>query len=169
MPVEGGWTVRGAGSLRELSLKLEAAGRVDLKKNNAAAIRTATLPARTRVRQVLAETMPKAGRANVWLASSTVSTSILTGPRTAGVVVRARKPGAGIKGTGHDLRRVNQGFLRHPLFGNPEHWYDTRVPAGWWEDTLKALGPQVRADLMVAMAITAREAGFTDALGAIPL
>ncbi len=31
-----------------------------------------------------------------------------------------------------DLRSLDRGRLRHPLFGNREHWYNESVPRGWW-------------------------------------
>ena len=159
MPVRGEWTTTGsAGDLRALSRRLRVTGQSGLKKNITKAIRTATVPARGAVKQFLLEEMPHTGGANQWLAKASVTSTVLTGPNTAGVVVRARR-------NGHDLEALNRtGKLRHPTFGRRGHgqWQltDTGVPPGWWERVLRPYGPAVRVALREAQNVTAREAGF---------
>jgi len=29
---------------------------------------------------------------------------------------------------GHDMKGIDSGLIRHPLFGNRKHWFSTRVP-----------------------------------------
>lgn len=153
--IDGQWTVNGsAADLRLLSARLRATGQSGLKKNIAKAIRVATLPASRAVKQTLLDVMPKEGGANVYLAKSSIRSAVLTGPKTAGVVVRASK-------RGHDIAAVNAtGQLRHPVFGNRKAWAVTSVPAGWWERTLAPFGPPVEAALVEAQNVTAKEAGF---------
>lgn len=164
MPVvpAGEWTVTGsAGSLNVLSARLRATGQSGLKKNISVPIRAATVPARDAVRAELRAVMPHSGGLNEWLAKSSVTTSVLTGPKTAGVVVRGSK-------RGHDLRSVNRtGVVRHPTRSGPrfaqpdrDKWRDTDVPSGWWEHAMEPSGPAVRLALIAAMNATAREAGF---------
>jgi hypothetical protein len=42
-----------------------------------------------------------------------------------------------------DLPTINQGRLRHPLFGRRTHWYTTRVRRGTVDDALTKAGPIV--------------------------
>lgn len=155
MAVAGEWTVNGSATeLRVLSTRLRATGQSGLKKNIGAAIRLATIPAKEAVRGELRDVMPKSGGLNEWLAKSSVTSSVLTGPKTAGVVVRGSR-------RGHDLRSINRtGKVRHPVYGNRKEWTETDVPADWWEKALEPFAIPVRLALIEAMNATAREAGF---------
>jgi hypothetical protein len=161
--VVGEWTVRGnAADLYLLSARLKATGQQGLMRNVRAAIRVAVVPAREAVRAELRAVMPKHGGLNEWLAKSSITSGVLTGPKTAGVVLRGSK-------RGHDLRAVDRtGVVRHPTRKGPgwrdenrEIWRSTPVPAGWWEKALEPFGPAVVAALRVAQDAAAREAGFT--------
>jgi hypothetical protein len=46
-----------------------------------------------------------------------------------------------------DVRSLNRGRLRHPLYGNRLHWYNQRVTPGWWSQVLAQGAPQVRDEL----------------------
>lgn len=35
-----------------------------------------------------------------------------------------------------DVASLDRGRLRHPLYGNREHWYDQRVQPKWWTDAV---------------------------------
>jgi len=159
MPVEGQWTVNGsAEELRLLSTRLRVTGQSGLKKNMAKAIRTATLPARQAVKRELLDVMPKEGGLNEFLASSSIRSAVLTGPKTAGVVIRGSK-------RGHDLKTINRtGRVRHPVFRSSRYpnppWATTDVPSGWWEHVLEPFGAGVHEALVIAQNLTAKEAGF---------
>ena len=163
MPTQAGeWTVDGsAADLRLLSMRLRATGQTGLMRNVRAAVRAETIPAREAVRAMLREVMPHEGGLNEWLARSTITSVVLTGPKTAGVEIRGSK-------RGHDIRSINRtGKVRHPTRKGPgwrdtnrEIWRDTPVPAGWWEDALEPFRPAVLGGLRTAMNVTAREAMF---------
>ena len=64
------------------------------------------------------------------------------------IVVRYGKRGTGMGAS--NARLLNRGLgVRHPLFGNRDHWYTTPVPAarGWFDDTLTREAPAVRREL----------------------
>lgn len=51
-----------------------------------------------------------------------------------------------------DLRSLDQGRLRHPLFGNRGHWYQQKVPKGWWTKSLnRAADRKVRKEMVAAL------------------
>jgi hypothetical protein len=165
MPIRGRgeWTVNGSATdLRALSAKLRATGQSGLKKNISKAIRTATAPARQAVKAELREVMPKRGGLNEWLARSSIISAVLTGPKTAGVVIRGTK-------RGHDLESINRtGKAQHPTrsgpgfrYTNRKKWRSTDVPDHWWEHALEPFGAAVEVALKEAQNVTAREAGFT--------
>ena len=162
MPTQGEWTVDGsAADLRRLSARLRATGQSGLKRNIGKAIRAATVPAREAVRAEIRDVMPHGGGLNEWLARSSITSAVLTGPKTAGVVVRAGK-------RGHNLRAINNtGKARHPTRSGPgfrttnrKKWSSTDVPDHFWEHALEPFGPAVREALKVAQNVTAHEAGF---------
>lgn len=137
---------------REVALRLKAAD-VELWKATQKNIRVATAPARPAVRASARANLPKKGGLNEWVASASITTSILTGRRTAGVAVRVKK-------RGHNMQDVDSGQVRHPLFGNREHWYTTAVPAGVLSRPLEALRPAVGVACVEAMRQAAAAAGF---------
>lgn len=168
MPVAGQWTVDGSvADFRLLQIRLKETGQVGLRKNMSKTIVTATAPARQAVKAELEQIMPRGGGLNEYLAKSQITTSVLTGPRSAGVVLRGRTA-AGARRDKGQFRLINQGMIRHPVFADKSkarkdwHWVtQTGLPAGWWEGTLRNFGPLVEAALIASMNATAREAGFT--------
>lgn len=113
-------------------------------------------PAIDAVRKSALGTLPKGGKPvplNQWVADATIKTSILTGPRSAGVAIRARK-------TGHDLPAIDKGVARHPVYGSRKAWSNTYVAPGFFTKPLDALDPAVGLLLARAMTETARVAGF---------
>lgn len=139
-------------SFRELAVRLKA-GEKELWKAANRNIRAATAPARPAVRDSMRTNLPKRGGLNEWAASATVSTSVLTGERTAGVRIRVRK-------RGHDMQDLDRGEVRHPLYGNRDHWYTTPVHPGTISRPLYALKPAVGAACYAAMREAAAAAGF---------
>lgn len=116
-------------------------------------IRAIATPAVAAVRQSALSTLPKRGGLNQWVADAVIKTSILTGPRSAGVSIRARK-------TGHDLPKINAGTARHPLYGNTSYWYETPVQPGFFTRPLDEMAPVAEALFLRAMTETAYVAGF---------
>jgi len=56
----------------------------------------------------------------------------------------------------HNIALLDEGIVRHPLFGNTAHWYDEKVTAGWWSKPVDAVTPAVEASVTEAVAATAR-------------
>lgn len=59
-----------------------------------------------------------------------------------GVAVEISGPTGGSKG-GRDIRALEGGVLRHPLFGNKRHWYRTAVPRGFATTAMRASRPEI--------------------------
>lgn len=165
MPQAGQWTVDGSvEDFRALQVRLKATGQTGLRRNMRRSIVVATAPARKAVKAELEAVMPKGGGLNVYLAKSKITTAVLTGSRSAGVEVRGRGPKDKGRASKSQFRKINQGVVRHPVFGrreNPQDWQDTKVPSGWWENALRPYGEAVQVALVESMNITAREAGFS--------
>lgn len=147
MPIEGG------AELREVAVRLRATGMVGLQRRMYRNIRLATAPAAERVRASAMSTLPRGGGLNEWVASAVIRTSVTSGPRTAGVTLRMRK-------TGHDMKAIDAGVVRHPVYGNTKAWAVTDVQPGFFTKPLEAMRPEVTAACVLAMREAAAEAGF---------
>lgn len=143
----------GAAELREVAVRLRATGQVGLRTVMARNIRIATAPAADRVRESARTTLPHTGGLNEWVAEAVIKTSVTTGARTAGVALRMRK-------TGHDLKAINAGIVRHPVYGNTKVWAVTHVTPGFFDKPLEAMKPEVTAACVAAMREAALMAGF---------
>jgi hypothetical protein len=143
----------GAAELREVAVRLRATGQVGLQRRMYRNIRLATAPAAERVRASAMASLPREGGLNEWVAESVIKTSVTSGVRSAGVTLRMRK-------TGHDLKKINEGVVRHPVYGNTKVWAVTNVQPGFFTRPLEAMRPEVTAACVAAMREAALEAGF---------
>lgn len=50
-----------------------------------------------------------------------------------------------------DLKALNRGRLRHPLFGNRKHWYEQQIPSGMWDKAIDKVAPTVIGDTADAL------------------
>ena len=55
------------------------------------------------------------------------------------------------RGKERDLRSLNRGRLRHPLYGNRQYWYDQAVSPGWWDDPLIEGSDAVRDEIVTVI------------------
>jgi hypothetical protein len=57
------------------------------------------------------------------------------------------------------LKRLNEGFLTHPLYGNREHWYTQTggMRPGFFTEPAQKSAPEIRDHVLAAMAETARK------------
>lgn len=165
---------------RAIGLRLKAADEalLPLARRN---IRVALAPVGDAIKKEALDTLPKAGGANEWVASSLTKISILLGPNTAGVKLTVTQPNpaksqaarnaraAGnrkaaksfARNAGADLKAINAGRLRHPLPGNNrDKWFTTEVRPGFFDRPVEAARPAVVAACSSAMLEAAHIAGF---------
>lgn len=169
--------IEGTQQLEDLSAKLLAAGNVELRKQMLKNIRVSVAPVKPLIIAEARGTLPHSGGANEWVASSKISIGATVSPRTATVAVRAsntssaikakkaRAKAAGKKYGGnamHNLKAIDGGVLRHPVFGNREVWADTKVKPGFFTRPCKLMAPTVWAACNLTVTETAIAAGFTD-------
>lgn len=115
-------------------LKLERLGDVlrdigakDLQKELAAGLRKAAVPIRRELKRSALGNLPyRGGLADEVVAGMKFRTRVSVGKNPSLRIV-ASLPG-------HDLRSMNRGRIRHPVYGNRKVWANTDTKAGWWED-----------------------------------
>jgi hypothetical protein len=144
-----------AADFRATGLRLKAgdAALMPIVRRN---IRAATAPAKVMVPASARATLPHGGGLNEWVAAADVKTSILLGPKTAGVRIRVSKKG-------HDMKDIDVGNVRSPTFGRRKgkgSWHDTKVTPGFATKPLLELYPVTSVACRAAMLEVARIAGF---------
>lgn len=120
-------SIDGAATLHRVAARMRAAGQADLSKQMSRALSKALDPVRASIAVEAGEVMPGAYK------------SLLTGSlrhrvsrRSAGnqarVILATYADG---KQQRREIRALEAGALRHPLFGRKKRWYVTRIRPGF--------------------------------------
>jgi hypothetical protein len=136
-----------------LARRLRKAGERDLMRELTKGVTKATRPVPKAIRAEARAILPKRGGLNVYVARMSIRTKKYTGGRQAGVVITGAKK----KGTGKvDVRRINQGKVRHPTYGHGP-WRLQQVPRSFWTRPTNKAGPRARLEIQSAMRRVARQ------------
>lgn len=139
--------VDGADQLARVSRALKQADPL-LSKELAAGIRQATEPLKKEAEAELAAVLPKRGGA---AAAISADTKVLTQRRG-----RGRNPGVRLRSRSRrNVRRMERGILRHPLFGNRDHWFNTIIKPGWFSRPITEGADDLRVELSRRLRIVA--------------
>lgn len=132
-------SVRGAEKLAILSRALREVGDKDLQRELYAGLNRAVKPLTAEVKLSTGRYLP--ARYAVELSRDL---KVRSRRRTGG-----RNPALYLLGTAknRDIRSLNRGRLRHPLYGNRRRWYNQPITPGWWSRELAQGAPQVRDEL----------------------
>lgn len=143
--------VTGVEQLARLAKACRAAGTPGkgLRRELLRGIREATKPAPRAVKASAMARLPRRGGLAARVARGSVKTSVKTSGKHVGVTVRATSE--------MDIKRMDKGRLRAPLFGNRDHWHEQRVPPGWFTEPMQRTAPAVRAGIQAALERTKRE------------
>lgn len=114
--------------MRYVAGKLRKAAARDLTKELRKGQREAFKPLEAEIKAEAAATLPKRGGYAATMARAVKVT--VTARVTGGGVLTARIFARG-KGEERDVRAVNAGVLRAPLFGRRRHWFRHRVRRGF--------------------------------------
>lgn len=151
----GGVEVRvtGAEQLRALSRDLKAAGspvkglRLELLR----AMRLAAKPMVDAAKESARENLPHRGGLNEYVADGAKIAARNRVATTNAVGMRIVATEGGVR-----LEQMDQGTVRHPVFGNRKKWVSQTIPAGWFTKPLNERLPEVQADVILAMNIIGR-------------
>jgi hypothetical protein len=134
--------VVGANQLADLAKRLRGADKV-YRKELRIGLNRATKPLKDDVKDRMPLFMPD-GYAKVMQRSFKPKTQIRTGG-TAAVRITALAKG---RHKNRDVRGLDRGTLRHPLWGNRDYWYAQKITAGFWSTPMRDGGPKVRAEVL---------------------
>lgn len=138
-------SLSGGEELADLARRLKSADKTLAKELRSGLLRAAR-PLHKGVRAEIPKVMPS-GYAPVLSKSLQLRTLVRTS-RYAHVTIVASAKGL------RDNRRIrplDKGILRHPLFGDREWWYTTRVRPGFWSRPMRAGVTPVRRELIKVM------------------
>ena len=147
-------SVQGLEAFEQLGRDLKAAGAKELTKELRATGRRLGKVFKDGVSAKAAEVLPKEGDLNVWVSKRikvTAQTRISSSTSTFRFVTK-HKGATGLS----DLRALNAGRVRHPLFGNRDRWYLQQVPAHFVDQALDEMGDTIRAEFLQAVDDVAR-------------
>ena len=178
-----------AAQLRKLSRDLRLAGEVTIKRELTKSIRLAAVPLIDAAKASAASELPKGGgrgvrsqnrktgakqsklkksgfasRGGTTSRVESLASRVANAKYTVKVLTGAN-PGVVLQATGSSGRKINlqaldDGTVRHPLFGNKSHWYPESVKVGWWSEPMQAGLPVVEVAVKAAIA-TAVETFYT--------
>jgi hypothetical protein len=132
-------SIRGAEKLAILSRALKDVGDKELRRELYAGLNRSVRPLREDVRASAPFFLP-ARYALELRHDLKVTTRRRTGGRNPAIFLLGRAKQ-------RDVRSLNRGRLRHPLYGNRKYWYTTRIRPGFWTVPLARGAPQVRREL----------------------
>jgi hypothetical protein len=150
----------GTGQLLELSRRLRAAGHNNIRSSFARRIRRAAEPLQNDLQDTIRTLrIQSQGRK----ASSRGGPSPTTRPLRASIAQAVRisvrttgNPGAKVwldRGrlpadiTMGVVNRLNEGRLRHPVFGNKRRWAQQTTTPLWWDKTVRAHQPRIQREV----------------------
>lgn len=141
--------VRTTEDLARLGKRLRDAGRGDLRKRILRSMRAETKPVIPEIRENASTQLPRRGGLADLIAHSRMGVRTRLSSRSVGVRVVATSP--------HDIRSLNAGRLRHPVFGDEDTWVQQSVDPGWFDKPLQKRAPGIRRAITQALDETARQ------------
>jgi hypothetical protein len=146
-----------ASELEAIAFRLRRAGDEDLGRELAKAMRDAVDPVPGKIRAGLKSHLPDryAETLDTDLDIKTIARNSGGADADAAVAVYAQT----LSGKNRQLRRLDAGLLRHPLWGDREYWFTQAggagtgpgMHSGWFTSPCEDAGPQVAAGLERAL------------------
>lgn len=129
----GDFEVRNAQDLARLAKALKDAGRNDLRKELLRRVRESGVETIPKIQASALERLPRRGGLAAKVAAERASVRASYGGNAARVKIW-RKRGRGL----------NEGRLRHPVFGHMKTWVGQEVDTGWFDDPIRRAAPKIR-------------------------
>lgn len=136
----------GADDLRAIGRALKAQSGTELKKEMLRGIRTGVKPTIAKIKASTGDYLPNSGG----LADRVAKSSIGTRTRLTGA-----NAGISIKGTGKQgsrgLAAMNDGTVRHPVFGRRRAWVSQSINPGFFSEPIEGDVPAIRSTIQRVM------------------
>ena len=132
--------VHGANRLAAVAKRLKETGDKDLRKELYRGIQRAGKPLREATKASAREHLPRKGGLNELIARSRYSMKTRSGENPTVQFVAARK--------GIDMKAIERGRLRHPVFGNRKNWVTQTIAGGFFARATQDAIPEVRKEVV---------------------
>ena len=142
--------IRGAEEFGVLSRRLKETGDKGLQKELRAGLQRAGKEGKDAVRPSLATVLPRKGGLAAQMAAGRVSLRAAGAGRNPRVRIVATTP--------HDLRSMDKGRLRHPVFGH-KTWVQQVIEPGAFSKPIEERAPQMREDMEQVIRSVAAKVG----------
>lgn len=139
--------ITGADDFARLSRRLREAGDKGLRKELLKGLQTAAKPAKDDVKRSFATRLPRRGGLAGVMARSRVSLRTRTGANPS-IRIVATSP--------HNVRAMEAGTIRHPVYGNRGKWASQSIQPGVFTDPIEARAPEVRREMVKVMKTVAK-------------
>jgi len=130
----------GSRQLHNLARLLKESGDRELRKELLRGIRDSNKGTIRKVRANAEATLPKRGGLAAKVARSKIATRSRVSGTNIGVKIRGTDPRV-------NLNRLDDGKLRHPVFGNRRNWAEQSVPRGWFSEPIRDDLPRILRDI----------------------
>lgn len=137
--------VGGVESLARVSSKLKEAGDKGLQRDMRKALDRAAVPLKEGAPEGAREKLPKRGGLAEAIANAKFSLSVRGGKNPS---VRLTGKRTNKTGKQSDLNKIDQGSLRHPVFGKRKVWVLQRVTPDWFSDVPDERLEQARREMV---------------------
>jgi len=125
------------GDWDKASKALKDAGTKEMRTAVRKAVSEATKPTRKKIKQATIDTLPHKGGLNRFAARTPSANTDFRADRASIKITMTRK--------GHDLKSMDAGKVRHPHPRSRKFWYTETVRGGFFTDTIKADGAEIKA------------------------
>ena len=144
-------SVRGADDVDALVKRIRTHGDAKaIRREMHQGLNRATRPLREDMREKLADALPKRGGLSALVAGHFSANTSAKSGRYAGVTIFTRA-------RGHDLKSLEAGRIRHPLFGNRAYWYEQNTGDKPLEGAFDDRADDVRREVLRVMSDIARK------------
>ncbi|MBM7788851.1 hypothetical protein [Tenggerimyces flavus] len=134
-------TIKGAKQLEQFSKALRTAPK-EIQREGYRALNSVTAPLKRDAKASALVTLPRRGGLAGKVAGSKFTTK-RRGGQNASITIVAKG--------GVDIRAMDKGSLRHPVFGRMWLWVLQRVKSKWFTRPMEKGAPKVRRELVKAM------------------
>lgn len=127
--------VTGVDQLERLGRDLKAAGDKDLRKELLKAGREIGKPIKAEIAASALATLPRRGGLAAVIARARVRVSTRLSGRNVGVSIIGKL-------AGHDVKGIDEGLVRHPVYGRGT-WVAQRITPGYWTKVFDGPAPDI--------------------------
>lgn len=146
--------LKGAEEFFAAAKKLKEAGATGLTKELNTALRKSMTPARQAVKAGALSTLPSSGGLARIVARSKFRTRRT---RKIGIALKA----SGGPGGGAQLGAMDEGWLRHPVYGRGG-WARQSVTPGWFSKPMQKQVPRIRRELGIAVGAVLHDLAYAE-------